>query len=189
MENPELLEKMDTSNLPVTHPCYTDARKKIPGLFKDETGGRTMYEFIALRAKSYAYNIEEKVNITAKGIRGHVVKNHLTFDDHKRCLFETDDEEEEEEKEGEQRKRAQVLGRSVIEAIHRNANNNDSNRSALPQYIPYNPFRANVSLKSIKHNLKTVKTVKRALNRFDDKRVVCSDRIQTVAYGHYTLDK
>ncbi|KAF0687849.1 Uncharacterized protein FWK35_00037509, partial [Aphis craccivora] len=25
--------------------------------------------------------------IKAKGIRGHVVKNHMTFDHHRRCLF------------------------------------------------------------------------------------------------------
>jgi len=56
--NPALLERMDTTNLPVTHPCYVGTRKKIPGLFKEETARRTMCEFIALRAKSYAYKIE-----------------------------------------------------------------------------------------------------------------------------------
>ena len=78
---------MDTSNLPKDHPCHITERKKIPGLFSDETDGRTMYEFIALRAKSYAYNIEDEEKIKAKGIRGHVVKNHMTLNDHKRCLF------------------------------------------------------------------------------------------------------
>jgi len=52
MDNPALLERMDTSNLPITHPCYVATRKKIPGLFKDETARRTMYEFIVLHAKS-----------------------------------------------------------------------------------------------------------------------------------------
>jgi hypothetical protein len=81
---------MDTSNLPKDHPCYISERKKIPGLFSDETDGKTMTEFVALRAKSYAYNIDGEVKIKAKGIRGHVVKNHMTFDDHKRCLFDED---------------------------------------------------------------------------------------------------
>jgi hypothetical protein len=57
---PGLLEYMDTSNLPHEHPCYTSSRKKIPGLFSDETDGRTMTEFIALRAKSYAYILDNK---------------------------------------------------------------------------------------------------------------------------------
>lgn len=178
-ENPILLENMDTSNLPEDHPCFTNERKKMPGVFKDETGGRTMYEFIALRAKSYAYNIEENVKITAKGIRGHVVKNHLTFDDHKQCLFEVDEEDDEDDEE--KRERARISSRAVVESIHHGVN-------ATPS-LHYNPFRVNVSIKSYQHNVKTVKTVKRALNRFDDKRIVCADRISTVAFGHYVLDK
>jgi len=88
-----LLECMDTSNLPHEHPCYTSSRKKIPGLFSDETDGHTMTEFIALRAKSYAYILDNKEKIKAKGIRAHVVKNHMTFKDHVDCLFTNDEEE------------------------------------------------------------------------------------------------
>uniref|UniRef100_A0A2S2PRT3 DNA-directed DNA polymerase n=1 Tax=Schizaphis graminum TaxID=13262 RepID=A0A2S2PRT3_SCHGA len=90
--NPILLDRMDTANLPRDHPCYIAERKKIPGLFSDETNGDIMTEFCALRSKSYSYKINEidssKEEIRAKGIRGHVVKNHMTFEDHKRCLFE-----------------------------------------------------------------------------------------------------
>jgi len=86
-ENSNLLDRMDTSNLPRTHPCFTETRKKIPGLFTDETDGRTMHEFVALRAKSYAYNIDGVEKITSKGIRRHVVQNHMTLENHKRCLF------------------------------------------------------------------------------------------------------
>lgn len=78
---------MDTSNLPQNHSCYISERKKIPGFFSDETDGKTIYEFVALRAKSYAFNIEGMEKIKAKGIRGHVVKNHMTINNHKRCLF------------------------------------------------------------------------------------------------------
>jgi hypothetical protein len=45
-----------------------------------------MLEFVALRAKSYAYSVGAKEEIKAKGVRGHVVKR-MTLDDHKRCLF------------------------------------------------------------------------------------------------------
>lgn len=38
-DNSILLDRMDTSNLPEDHPCYISERKKIPGLFSDETDG------------------------------------------------------------------------------------------------------------------------------------------------------
>ncbi|KAL4104984.1 hypothetical protein QTP88_020259 [Uroleucon formosanum] len=88
--NPNLLNRMDTSNLPPDHRCYTLARMKLPDYLKDEISGRNMHQFIGLRAKSYAYDIEVAINIRSKGVRGHV--NHLTFDDHMRCLFADDDE-------------------------------------------------------------------------------------------------
>jgi len=78
---------MDTSDLPKDHPCYIAERKKIPGLFSDETKGAIMTDFCALRAKSYSFILAGKEKIKAKGIRKHVVDNHMTFDDHKKCLF------------------------------------------------------------------------------------------------------
>ncbi|KAE9523037.1 hypothetical protein AGLY_016668 [Aphis glycines] len=87
LNNPNLLNRMDIANLPRDHPCYIAERKKILGLFSDETDGRIMREFCALLAKSYSYILEDKEKIKAKGIRGHVVRNHMTFQDHKRCLF------------------------------------------------------------------------------------------------------
>ncbi|CAH1731682.1 unnamed protein product [Aphis gossypii] len=90
--NAILLDRMDTSNLPRDRPCFIAERKKIPGLFSDETNGDIMTEFCALRSKSYSYKINgidsTKEEIRAKGIRVHVVRNHMTFEDHRRCLFE-----------------------------------------------------------------------------------------------------
>jgi len=217
VDNPALLERMDTSNLPTAHPCYVGTRKKIPGLFKDETAGRTMHEFIALRAKSYAYKLEGDEKLVAKGIRGHVVRNHMTFEDHKRCLFEVDDggdgdESEElgtddddfddgdfgdddERKDVEMRRRARLMARSVIDTLHGNAAaataaaivGEKFTPIPLPSYTPYTPYRENVSIRSFEHRVKTIKTMKMTLNRFDDKRVVDDDRIRTRAYGHYVL--
>ncbi|VVC42844.1 DNA polymerase, palm domain [Cinara cedri] len=84
---PGLLECTDTVNRPKDHQCYVKERKKVPGLFSEESDGRTITEFCALRAKSYAYKINGVKKIKAKGIRGHVVKNHMTFNDHNKCLF------------------------------------------------------------------------------------------------------
>ncbi|XP_050435611.1 uncharacterized protein LOC126845392 [Adelges cooleyi] len=91
--NPDLLKWFDTSNLPHNHPAYSIAKKKIPGLFSDETNGLTIYEFISLRPKTYAFEKESvdaqrtDEKIKAKGIKGHVVKHHLTMEDFKTCLF------------------------------------------------------------------------------------------------------
>jgi len=84
---------MDTSNLPQDHPCYIPVRSKVPGFFSDETKGKIMTEFCALCAKSYAFKIMgderdiPKEEIRAKGIRKHVVDNHMSFEDHGKFLF------------------------------------------------------------------------------------------------------
>ena len=62
-------------------------KKKIR-LMKDELGGKIMTEFVALRAKLYAYKTLEKKEEKkkCKGIKKCVVKKTLTFDDYKKCL-------------------------------------------------------------------------------------------------------
>jgi hypothetical protein len=54
-------------------------------------------------------------------------------------------------------------------------------------YEPYTPYRENVSIRSFKHKIKTIKTMKLALNRSDDKRHVLPDRVHTLAHGHYKI--
>ena len=140
--NHSLLDRMDTANLPSDHPCYVAVRKKEPGYFSDEVDADIITEFCALRAKSYAFNVyageedavrdkddKDKVGgekIKAKGIRQHVVKNHMTLEDHKKCLF----------------------GEAGVEA-----------------------YKDNVSIRSFKHQLMTIKTKKLAYNSYDDKRL------------------
>lgn len=150
MENSILLDRLDTADLPPDHPCYTMVRKKVPGFFSDEVGGNIITEFCALRAKSYAYhvytgedNVEGGEKIKAKGIRQHVIKNHMTLEDHKKCLF----------------------GEVGVEA-----------------------YKENVSIRSFKHKLMTIKTNKLTYNNYDDKRIVLEDKINTLAHGHYSID-
>lgn len=83
----DLLDRKDTSDLPIDHPCYIAERKKIPELFSDETKGVVMTELCALRAKSCALKINGQEKIKSKGIRGHVIKNHMNFKDHWRRLL------------------------------------------------------------------------------------------------------
>ena len=59
---------------------------------KDEFGGKTMTDFVALRAKMYAYRrIEKEVEEKhCKGTKKCVVSQGLTFDDYKTCLFDVE---------------------------------------------------------------------------------------------------
>ena len=61
-------------------PLTTGLNKKKIGLMKDELGGKIMTEFVALRAKLYAYKtLEKKEEKKCKGIKKCVVKKTLTF--------------------------------------------------------------------------------------------------------------
>jgi len=154
---------------------YTPERKITPGLFKDETGRRTIYEFVALRVKSYAYDIEHLTTIRAKGIWGHVIRNHLTFDDHKRCLIAVDSDECDDQFDAHMGKLiASSCARHVIECLHEaaaTASTTQSTSYPLPpppppqplaqqSYELYTPYRENVSIGSFKHQMKTIKTMK-----------------------------
>ena len=77
----------DTSAYPNNHTgVKLRTNKKVLGMMKDETAGDEILEFVGLRAKLYAYRTlkEEK---KCKGIRKYVIKQSITFDDYKQCLF------------------------------------------------------------------------------------------------------
>ena len=69
-------------------PLPIGKNKKVPGLFKDELGGKIIIEFVALRPKAYSYlddygNDHKK----AKGTKKCVIKQKLMFQNFKDCLF------------------------------------------------------------------------------------------------------
>ena len=73
----------DTSNFPKDHPSGIQGKnKKIPGMMKDEAGGKIIEEFVGLRAKLYSYKMfegkEEKT----------VNKIALSANDDKRIIME-----------------------------------------------------------------------------------------------------
>ena len=75
-------DKNDKRPLPI------GKNKKVPGLFKDELGGKVITEFVALRPEAYSYlddygNDHKK----AKGTRKCVIKQKLMFQNFKDCLF------------------------------------------------------------------------------------------------------
>ena len=81
--------RFDTSNYSKedNRPLTIGLNKKKIGLMKDELGGKIMTEFVALRAKLYAYKtLDKKEDKKCKGIKKCVVKKTLTFNDYKKCL-------------------------------------------------------------------------------------------------------
>ena len=71
--------------------------KRVPGLFKNELGGKITTEVVALRAKTYAYSIDgydnddykknKIINKEAKGIKICVIKRKLIIKNYTDCLF------------------------------------------------------------------------------------------------------
>ena len=62
--------------------------KKVPGLFKDDLGGKIITEFVALRPKSYSY-LDDDCNEhnKSKGTKMCVIKQKTMFQNFKDCLF------------------------------------------------------------------------------------------------------
>ena len=64
--------------------------KNIKGisLFKDEFGVKIIKEFVELRAKTYAYLMDDDTeHKNAKGIKKCIIKRELTLKNYEDCLF------------------------------------------------------------------------------------------------------
>ena len=63
--------------------------KKVPGMFKDECGGKIIAEFCGLRAKCYAFKLDEdgSEKKRCKGVKKCVVDKSTHLEDYKKCLF------------------------------------------------------------------------------------------------------
>ena len=80
----------DTSNYDKNdkRPLPIGKNKKVPGLFKDELGGKIIAEVVALRPKTYAYLMDDgSDHKKAKGTKKCVIKQKLMFENYKDCLF------------------------------------------------------------------------------------------------------
>ncbi len=83
-------EWYDTSNYDKNHPSglYSSKNKIVIGFMKDECGGNDITEFVGLRPKSYAYEtVSGEVEKKCKGVKKYVIKNQITIEDYKECLF------------------------------------------------------------------------------------------------------
>ena len=62
--------------------------KKVIGMFKDELGRKIMTEFCALRAKAYAYKLDDETEMKkTKGTKKCIVKREITFKNYADALF------------------------------------------------------------------------------------------------------
>ena len=80
----------DTSNYDENdkRPLPIGMNKKVYGFFKDELGGKIMKEFVALRAKTYAYLMDDdSEHKRSKGTKKCVIKRRLMFENYTDCLF------------------------------------------------------------------------------------------------------
>ena len=80
----------DTSNYDKNdkRPLQTGINKKVIGMFKDELGGNIMKEFCALRAKTYAYLMDDdSEKKKAKGTKICVIKREIMFENYTDLLF------------------------------------------------------------------------------------------------------
>ena len=72
-------------------PLETGKNKKVLGKFKDELGGKIMTEFCALRAKAYAYKLDDDTEKKkAKGTKKCIVKREIIFKNYVDSLFKNE---------------------------------------------------------------------------------------------------
>ena len=86
----DVINRFDTSDYPDNHPSGipTGINKKVLGVFKDETAGKCIKEFVGLRAKLYTFKMfEGDENKRCKGIKKKVIQKSITHEDYKTCLF------------------------------------------------------------------------------------------------------
>ena len=134
--------KFDTSNYPDDHKgIIRRINKKVIGMMKDETAGQEITDFVGLRSKLYSYKTDDQnVGKRCKGIKKSVVKNNISFQDYKDCLFE-------------------------------------GSRAMRKMNV----------IRSHKHQIYSETVNKVALSRDDDKRIIQTDGVHTLAYGYKEL--
>jgi len=81
----DIKEKFDSSNF--ENSKLPRLNKKVPGMFKDEAGGKIISGFVGLRAKSYAFDMDGDEFKNSKGVKKYVVNKEITLNDYKNCLF------------------------------------------------------------------------------------------------------
>ena len=123
----------DTSNYLKDHYLYSNENKAVPGLFKDECGGKVISEIVRLRSELYHVLTDNDKNPSkkaAEGVKNKIAHKYLWHDDYKNVLFG-----------GEEVNVAQTTFRSVNHTMHSVRQNKcalaaiDSKRYILPDLV------------------------------------------------------
>ena len=80
----------DTSNYDKNdkRPLPIGKNKKVPGLFKNELGGKIIIEVVAVRRKTYGYIADDGIeHKKAKGTKKCVIKWEIMFENYTDCLL------------------------------------------------------------------------------------------------------
>ena len=91
----DVTKRFDTSNYNENHPSEipTGMNKRVIGMMKDEAGGKQITQFVGLRSKLYAYKMDSgKEAKKCKSVKKVVIKNKITLEDYKNCLFTKGDQ-------------------------------------------------------------------------------------------------
>ena len=86
----DVKDRFDTSDYPENHPSGipTGINKKVLGKMKDEAAGKTIKEFVGLRAKLYSFIMDDgKETKKCKGVKKQVVESSISHKDYKTCLL------------------------------------------------------------------------------------------------------
>lgn len=82
-------ELFDFSSYPKDSFLYTNKKKKVPGLWANETAGFYISEVVALRSKMYCLKLHNNsVVAKAKGVKKHLI-NKYTFKHYLNCLLQS----------------------------------------------------------------------------------------------------
>lgn len=88
-----LMDILDTSGLPTTHPLYDARFARVQGRLKIEYGAFNILEYAGVRSKVYALDLESAATgqaavLKCKGVQKHALRKSVNFDDYKRCIFD-----------------------------------------------------------------------------------------------------
>lgn len=167
----ENISMFDTSDYPIPNEYgITRENKKIPGLFKDELNGRIITEFAGLRAKCYAI----------------------------RSLDDEAFNKKNRKKQSEEKKRERApCGKYYNEDMKKSKG---VKKCVVSEKIKFDDYVECIqnnceltakqnTIRSIKHNIYTIRQKKIALSPFDDKRyLIKPNGTNTLAWGHYLID-
>jgi len=79
----------DFSNYVKKHLLYDNTNAKKPGLFKDETGGVPIKQFVGLRSKMYSLKYGDAEQKRAKGVVKYVVQKELRHQQYVNCILQS----------------------------------------------------------------------------------------------------